>query len=100
VNAVLNPGINPDSSLGFFAFDRLGFGEPIRLSALYAAVQAIPGIDNAVITTLARVSPPPVDSVTAAPHDILIGPTEVAVIDGSAVPASVLTVTGKGGGAV
>jgi hypothetical protein len=97
VNAALNPGVNPDGSLGFFAFERLQFGEGIFLSSLYAAIQAVPGIDNAVLITLARVSPPPADPVTAAPHDILIGPTEIAVIDGNAVPASVLTVTGKGG---
>ena len=97
VNAVLNPGVNPDGSLGFFAFERLGFGEPIYLSSLYAAIQAIPGIDNAVVTTLTRVSPPRPIRRRLAPHDILPGPTEVAVIDSNAIPASVLTVTGTGG---
>jgi predicted phage baseplate assembly protein len=97
VNAVLNPGVNPDGSLGFFAFERLGFGEPIYLSSLYAAIQAIPGIDNALVTVLARVSPPPADPPSVVPHDILPGPTEVAVIDSNAVPASVLTLIGTGG---
>lgn len=96
VNAVLNSGFNPDGSLGFFAFDRLGFGEAIYLSAVYAAVQAVPGVDNAVVTQLSRVSTP-VDPASAAPHDILPGPTEIAVIDSSTVLASVLTVIGKGG---
>ena len=97
VNATLNPGVNPDGSLGFFAFDRLQFGQAIFLSSLYAVIQAIPGIDNVVITKLARVAPAPDDPANAAPHDIIVGPTEVAVIDSSAVPASVLTVNGKGG---
>jgi predicted phage baseplate assembly protein len=97
VNAALNPGVNPDGSLGFFAFDRLQFGEPVFLSSLYAAVQAVAGVDNVVVTTLARVAPSPADAASAAPHDILIGPTEVAVVDGKASPASVLTVIGKGG---
>jgi predicted phage baseplate assembly protein len=97
VNAALNTGVNPDGSLGFFAFDHLQFGEAIFLSSLYAAIQAVPGIDNAVVTTLARVAPPPADPVSSAPHDILIGPTEVAVIDSNAFPASVLTIIGKGG---
>jgi predicted phage baseplate assembly protein len=97
VNAALNPGVNPDGSLGFFAFDRMQFGETIFLSSLYAAVQAVAGVDNVVVTTLARVAPPPADPASAPPHDIIIGPTQVAVIDSDASPASVLTVIGKGG---
>jgi hypothetical protein len=73
------------------------FGETVFLSALYAAVQSVAGVDNVVVTTLARVAPPPVDPASAPPHDIVIGTTQVAVIDSSASPASVLTVVGKGG---
>jgi hypothetical protein len=96
VTAALNPGINPDGSLGFFAFERLGFGEPVYLSAVYAAVQAVSGVDNAVVTTLSRMSPP-ADPANAAPHDIFPGPAEVAVIDSTAVAASTLAVSGNGG---
>lgn len=97
VNAALNPGVNPDGSLGFFAFDRMQFGGTVYLSSLYAAVQAVAGVDNVVVTTLARVAPPPADAASTAPHDIVIGPTQVAVVDSNASPASILTVIGKGG---
>jgi hypothetical protein len=90
VRAALNPGSNPDGSLGYFAFDRLAFGQSIYLSALYAAVQGIPGIDDVTITTLRRTT----DPSSSAPHDIIIGPTQIVVIDPS--PGS-LAVTGQGG---
>ena len=51
VRAALNPGTNPDSSLGFFAFDRLGFGQSISLSAVYATAQAVPGVTSVNVTT-------------------------------------------------
>src|SRR5207249_10515866 len=73
VQAALNPGLNPDGSAGYFAFEELDFGQSIFLSSVYAAVQAVPGINNARITTLRRLG-----SGVVNPGDILIGPTEIA----------------------
>jgi uncharacterized phage protein gp47/JayE len=90
VQAALNPGLNPDGSLGFFAFERLDFGQSIYLSALYAGLQAIPGVDDVTVTTLRRTGEPP----STVPHDIDIQPDEIVMIDPT--PGS-LAVTGQGG---
>jgi predicted phage baseplate assembly protein len=90
VQAALNPGLNPDGSFGFFAFDRLDFGQSIYLSALYAALQAIPGVDDVTVTTLRRSGEPP----STVPHDIIVRPAEIVVIDPA--PGS-LAVSGQGG---
>ncbi|SFS96452.1 putative baseplate assembly protein [Saccharopolyspora flava] len=43
---------------GFFHPDRLGFGEPVRLSALVAAATAVPGVIDARVTRLRRLFEP------------------------------------------
>ena len=48
--AAMNPRRNPDGSLGFFA--ALGFGESVHLSAVYAALQDVPGVEKVAIRTL------------------------------------------------
>jgi uncharacterized phage protein gp47/JayE len=90
VQAALNPGLNPDGTFGFFAYDRLDFGQSIYLSALYAVLQAIPGVDDVTITTLRRTGEPP----STAPHDIVIQPAQIVVIDQT--PGS-FSITGRGG---
>jgi hypothetical protein len=90
VQAALNPGLNPDGSFGFFAFDRLDFGQSIYLSALYAVLQAIPGVDDVTVMALRRAAEP----LSTVPHDIVIRPAEIVVIDPT--PGS-LAVTGQGG---
>lgn len=100
VLAALNPGVNPDRSVGYFAFERLSFGESIHLSAVYAAIQAVPGVADATITTLRA---PSVDhDPTTVRDDVFIRPIELAVIKND--PADTanqfgkLTLTlGKGG---
>jgi predicted phage baseplate assembly protein len=93
VQAALNPGVNPDGTKGFFAFERMQFGESVYLSAVYAVIQAVPGVDSALIATLQ-----PVDAGSGVtPQDISAGPTEIVVVDPSAEPASVLSITGQGG---
>jgi hypothetical protein len=49
---------NPDLSLGFFFPANLGFGQPVYLSRIYAAAQAVPGVDSASITILQRYGQP------------------------------------------
>jgi predicted phage baseplate assembly protein len=99
VQAALNPGLNPDGSTGYFAFERLGFGQTIHLSAVYAAIQALPGIRDARITTLRRMDLDATDP-SIVRDDIFIRPTEIAVIQNDPGDASkgTLTVTrGRGG---
>lgn len=66
VLAALNPGVNVDGSVGFFAFERMQFGQAVYLSALYATVQAVPGVVSATVTALQRVGPS-ADATAAAP---------------------------------
>jgi predicted phage baseplate assembly protein len=75
----LNPGLNPDGSAGYFAFQSLGFGESIHLSAVYATVQDVPGVSDARITTLRRMDQDAADPAMVR-DDIFIRPTEMASI--------------------
>jgi hypothetical protein len=100
VQAALHPGLNPDGQPGYFAFERLQFGQSIHLSNLYAAVQAVPGVRGAVVTVLRRL-----DSAAgsaAVPDAIFIRPTELAFVGNDpAEPAKgTLTVTWREGGFV
>jgi predicted phage baseplate assembly protein len=79
VLAALNPGLNPDGTAGYFAFQRRQFGQSIHLSAVYAALQDVPGVADALITTLRRLDLDP-DPATVR-NDIFIRPTELAVIE-------------------
>jgi predicted phage baseplate assembly protein len=97
VQAALNPGLNPDGTAGYFAFEGLNFGQSIFLSDLYAAIQGIDGVQDATITVLRRVGPGLSDSPSLPPHDILIRPTELVTIDSATNPNSALTITGQGG---
>jgi hypothetical protein len=99
VLATLNPGVNPDGSAGYFAFDNLQFGQSVFLSAVYAAVQAVPGVSDATIVALRRVGPGSPEDPAAPPHDILIGPTEIITIanDLQNPATGSLSVTGQGG---
>jgi uncharacterized phage protein gp47/JayE len=96
VQAALNPGENPDGTFGYFAFDRLQFGQSIFLSAVYAVVQNVAGVNSATITALRRVSPGLADTARAA-HDIAIGPIEIAAVGPPGPADSRLTVSGQGG---
>ena len=97
VQSVLNPGPNPDGSLGYFAFERLEFGQSIHLSTVYALVQAVAGVKDAAITSLRRTGPPPADPPLTTPHDVFVGPTEIVIIDPTDPSKGSLTVSGKGG---
>lgn len=99
VLAALNPGVNPDGSAGYFAFESLQFGQSIFLSAVYAALQAVPGVADATITSLRRVGPGVPEAPTIAPHDIVIRPTEIITIanDPQTPATGRLLVAGQGG---
>jgi hypothetical protein len=90
---------------GFFHPDRFGFGQPLYLSALYAAVSAVPGVASVSARRFSRLyddDPPPSRPVTAANIDaglIAVGELEVLELAGDpSVPErGVLTITTGGG---
>ena len=49
VYRALSNRVNADGSIGFFHPDNLGFAQPVYLSRLYAAVEAVEGVDSAVL---------------------------------------------------
>jgi len=79
VQAALYPGLTPDGSAGYFAFERLGFGQSIHLSTVYAVVQAVPGVRDAKITTLRRMDLDAADPAKVR-DDIVVRPTEIVII--------------------
>src|SRR5262249_39295252 len=95
VQAALNPGLNPDSTAGFFAFERLNFGESVHLSAVYAALQSVSGVKDALITKFRRTDDLP---WMQSRDSIFIRPTELAVIRNRADQPGegTLTITGTG----
>lgn len=95
VQAALNPGVNPDGSAGYFAFDNLQFGQTIFLSPVYAAIQNLSGVKDATIMSLRKVGPGAADPPGA--HDIVVGPTEIATIGPPGAGQGQLTVAGQGG---
>jgi hypothetical protein len=97
--AALNPGLNPDGTAGYFAFDSLDFGESLHLSAIYAFIQNIRGVSDANVRTFRRMDQDASDP-TIVRSDVLIGPTEVAVIgnDPNHPEQGLLTIFQGGGG--
>jgi hypothetical protein len=91
--------------LGFFHPDRFGFGQPLYLSALYAAVSAVPGVDSVSARRFSRYyddDPLPARPITAANRDaglIPIGDLEVLELAGdpSLPERGVLTISPGGG---
>jgi hypothetical protein len=77
--ARVQAALNPDRTAGYFAFDSLAFGESLHLSAIYAFIQNIPGVSEANVTRFRRMDQDASDP-TIVRTDILIGPTEIAVI--------------------
>lgn len=90
-SAVMNALSNrvlPDGTLGFFHPDNLTFGEGIYVSRLLATVQAVPGVQNAMVTELERFESSEPDPSADLPGEelpinsaLLLGPFEVAQLD-------------------
>ncbi len=49
----------PDGKRGFFHPDNFTFGQPLYLSQLYAAIEAVKGVDSAAVTTFQRFAKAP-----------------------------------------
>jgi predicted phage baseplate assembly protein len=79
VRAALNPGLNPDGTAGYFAFESRDFGESLHLSAIYAFIQNVSGVSDVNVTRFRRMDQD-AGNPTQVRTDILIGPTEIAVI--------------------
>jgi hypothetical protein len=78
VAAALGIGTGPDGRPGFFAQERLQLGRCLPLSAAYAALQAVPGVHSAVVTTFRR---PDVDGDPKTVRDVIpVQSTEMAVV--------------------
>ncbi len=78
----------PGGTLGFFHPDNLTFGGGIYISSLLAAVQAIPGVQNAMVTELERFEIGEAGSGADTSGDelpinsvLLMGPFEIAQLD-------------------
>lgn len=58
----------PSGGTGFFHPDRFTFGQPLYLSALYAAIEAVDGVDSATVLRFSRATdadPAPTRPITA-----------------------------------
>jgi hypothetical protein len=51
---VLASRVRPDGTLGFFHPDRFTFAQPVYLSAIVAAAQAVPGVESVTAVTFQR----------------------------------------------
>ena len=86
-----------DGSRGFFHRLEFSFGEPVYLSRLYAAIEAVEGVDSATIKVFKRYWEPARDEL--ARGVIEMGPFEIARLDNDANFAEngVLRLTAVGG---
>jgi len=75
----MGTGHFPEDSPAFFAFARLNFGQDIYLSAVYAAVQAVPGVVAVEIAELRRE-----DSSLPLQNIVPIRPSELATVKAAA----------------
>lgn len=55
---LLSDGMQPDGSLGLFNPDNFGFGQPVYLSPIIAAVQQTDGVASVTVTTFQRQGQP------------------------------------------
>ncbi len=96
VLAALSPNQNPGGPPGYFASERLRLGQSLYLSDLYGTVQGIEGVRDVVVTLFRRVTTDPqADPVN---DNILIAPTELAVLSNSAADPAKDLVTYHSGG--
>jgi uncharacterized phage protein gp47/JayE len=76
---ILNPGIGPSGDPGFFSFARLGFGDSVHLSAVYALLQGVDGVRSVRVTAFRRPDRD-ADPATVREH-VIVGPTELAHVE-------------------
>jgi hypothetical protein len=93
----LGSGVLPDGTLGLFHSDNLTFGTPVRVSAVEAAVAAIPGVAGVAVMVLKRQFAP--DSGAVAAGVLTFAPDEIPELDNDAARPGhgLLTLTIGGG---
>ena len=81
----------------FFDQSRWSFGQPLWLSSLYSAIEAVPGVDSVEVRRLRRLGQP--DNGELALGELVVGPWEIVRCDDDPdfQEHGVLTVTGHGG---
>jgi predicted phage baseplate assembly protein len=104
VEIALSDEIGADGRRGFFHADNFTFGDPIVVSKLYRAIHAVPGVESAAITRLARLrsARPSVDTQRHIRLGILpIASDEIVLLDDDRNfrERGLLTVREKGAGA-
>lgn len=97
VYQALSNRINPDRTLGFFHPDHFTFGDAVYLSKLYAAVEAVEGVDSVVVTRFQRFGKVAAGELEAGV--LPIGPWEIARLDNDPnfMERGVLRITAQGG---
>ena len=97
VQQALSNGLNADGSRGFFHPDNFTFGQPVYLSGIYAAIEAVPGVDSAFITIFRRFGKS--DNGELASGILPIGPWEISRLDNdpSFKERGVIRITAGGG---
>lgn len=97
VRQALSNTVNPDGSLGFFHPDRFTFAQNVYLSKIYAAIEAVQGVESAFVTIFRRFGKS--DNGELETGILPIGPGEIARLDND--PAfrenGVLRITAGGG---
>jgi hypothetical protein len=97
VRRALGPGYAEDGTPAFFHPSRWTFGRPVRLSSLYAAVEAVAGVDSVVVTRFRRLGQP--DNGELDTGVLTLGAWEIARCDNDPnfQEHGVLTLTSQGG---
>lgn len=78
LTALFSSGRLADGTVGLFHPDRLTFGEPIRLSRLISAAQAVPGVVAVDVTAFGRTGVPGTEAMEAG--TLQLGELEVPVL--------------------
>jgi hypothetical protein len=79
VRRALSNRINPDRTRGHFHPDHYTFGQPVYLSALYSAIEAVPGVLSVFITLFRRFGKTSNGEIESGV--LPIGPWEIARLD-------------------
>ena len=80
----LSDQVNPDGRPGFFDPDNFSFGQPVLLSRLYAAIEAVAGVDSVMVNRFCRFhqrDPQAATTDNLAKGRLLIGDMEIARLD-------------------
>lgn len=93
----MGSGCTADGQPGFFHQSRTVFGSPVRLSAIYAVVVSVPGVDTVTVTRFRRLGQPDNGELDRAV--IELGPSEIARCDNNPdfTEHGVLAITAHGG---